>query len=247
MEDLARVFRKSFAQSSTSLELIANPSMTKVYLQGLAPIRNLASTLRYLMNNDAVFALYRLTRAERDLVDDMCTFGLDFFHHGLKSRASAPIEMSGINTWTGQLEDLEHDPHGTGDLHRYLRAFIRSWNPLLAPDGELEWRIVGDQAGLGMIGVLFSTRFRTAPRVDTWAAGKSDWNSVFAALSDLGNDAEMNQRVLIDGALRVVSDHYVLIVKRNMRRLWTASMARNDAEATQLKAMALEESRGAIK
>jgi len=41
--------------------------------------------------------------------------------------------------------------------------------------------------------------------------------------------------------IRVVSDTDIYIIKRDERRLWTRSMAREDAEATLLQAMNLQE------
>jgi hypothetical protein len=37
--------------------------------------------------------------------------------------------------------------------------------------------------------------------------------------------------------VRAVSDEQIIIVKRNENRLWTRSMAREDAEATLVQAM----------
>ncbi len=39
------------------------------------------------------------------------------------------------------------------------------------------------------------------------------------------------QRIFIDGAVRVVTPTDVVLIKRNERRLWTRSVAREDAEA----------------
>jgi hypothetical protein len=41
--------------------------------------------------------------------------------------------------------------------------------------------------------------------------------------------------------IRVVSDTQIIIIKRNEMRLWTRSMAREDAEATLLQAIHLQE------
>ena len=49
------------------------------------------------------------------------------------------------------------------------------------------------------------------------------------------------QRIYIDGMVRVVADTDIVIIKRNERRFWTSSAARDDAEATMLLAMQLGE------
>ncbi|HYT44580.1 MAG TPA: hypothetical protein VEP90_19775, partial [Methylomirabilota bacterium] len=51
----------------------------------------------------------------------------------------------------------------------------------------------------------------------------------------------VNQRIYIDSMVRVVTDTEIYIIKRDERRLWTRSMAREDAEATLLQAMYLQE------
>jgi hypothetical protein len=40
------------------------------------------------------------------------------------------------------------------------------------------------------------------------------------------------RRVFIDGMVRVVTKTDIVLIKRNERRLWTRSAAREDAEAT---------------
>jgi hypothetical protein len=51
----------------------------------------------------------------------------------------------------------------------------------------------------------------------------------------------VSRKVYVDGMIRVVSDTDIIIIKRNERRLWTRSLAREDAEATLLQAMRLQE------
>jgi hypothetical protein len=43
--------------------------------------------------------------------------------------------------------------------------------------------------------------------------------------------------VYVDGLIRVVSDENIVIIKKNERRLWTRSAARDDAEATMVGVM----------
>jgi hypothetical protein len=44
-------------------------------------------------------------------------------------------------------------------------------------------------------------------------------------------------QIVLDGILHVVSDEAIIIIKRNERRFWTRSLAREDAEATLCKRM----------
>ncbi|GAJ20576.1 unnamed protein product [marine sediment metagenome] len=46
-----------------------------------------------------------------------------------------------------------------------------------------------------------------------------------------------SSRIYIEGLERSVTEEEILIIKRNENRLWTKSMAREDAEAMLVKAM----------
>jgi hypothetical protein len=45
------------------------------------------------------------------------------------------------------------------------------------------------------------------------------------------------RRIFIDGIMRIVTPTDIVIIKRNEQRFWTRSAARDDAEATMLRAM----------
>ena len=51
----------------------------------------------------------------------------------------------------------------------------------------------------------------------------------------------MSRQIYIDNMVRVVADTEICIIKRDERMLWTRSMAREDAEATLVQAMYLQE------
>ncbi|MDZ7616036.1 MAG: hypothetical protein U1E05_03470, partial [Patescibacteria group bacterium] len=70
-----------------------------------------------------------------------------------------------------------------------------------------------------------------------------EWASLMRRLDDVSVQHAGSRRVFIDGVVRVVSETEIIVIKRNERRLWTASMAREDAEATIKQAMALQEPR----
>jgi hypothetical protein len=60
-------------------------------------------------------------------------------------------------------------------------------------------------------------------------------------LDDASIQHDGSRRIFIDGVVRIVSETEVIVIKRNERRLWTASMGREDAEATIKQAMELQE------
>jgi len=63
------------------------------------------------------------------------------------------------------------------------------------------------------------------PKKDTW----SDY------LQEIG-DALPRQmgtsQILLEGIVQVVTDTSIIIIKRNQKRFWTRSLAREDAEST---------------
>jgi hypothetical protein len=63
------------------------------------------------------------------------------------------------------------------------------------------------------------------------------WREVLTKLQKANRQPSWTDQVYVDGLVRVVTNTDVVIVKRNERRLWTASAARDDAEATMLIAM----------
>jgi hypothetical protein len=55
-----------------------------------------------------------------------------------------------------------------------------------------------------------------------------------------------SDHVYIDGVVRAVTDTDIIIIKRNEKRLWTKSVAREDIEATLLQAINLQEFRQSV-
>jgi hypothetical protein len=51
----------------------------------------------------------------------------------------------------------------------------------------------------------------------------------------------VSRRIYIDSMVRAVTDTEIYIIKRDEYRLWTRSMAREDAEATLVQIMHLQE------
>jgi hypothetical protein len=166
--------------------------------------------------DEAVFELFRLGPAERELVTDFHTFTLP-----VAGKASTPRTLSPLS--------------GSGALQPYVHAFLASWAPELEPAGAFAWGAA--EAASGMTAVVFETvlRHSAASRVLDLEAG---WRDVLARL-DRSLLRPLTSNVRRDGTVRAVSDTSIIIVKRNEPRLWSASAAREDAEATKLQAMSL--------
>ena len=188
--------------------------------------------------DELIFDLYELNEAERDLVRDMCDYGLPFFYDPIKSVAARPV--SRFQTYPqGTAHNLPGNRQAERSLEGYLYAFLQMWNRELEPKGEFRWRVIRRQRG-SMLAVVFSTQEKgeTLPDIPTDQQG--DWDRILqqcsAALHTL-----VSRSIYIDGMVRAVSDTDIIIIKRDEQRLWTRSMAREDAEATLLQAINLQE------
>ena len=93
-----------------------------------------------------------------------------------------------------------------------------------------------------MIAVVLETTDANEPRsqFDADAIG-NQWDTVMQKLDQASVQHAGSRRIFIDGVVRIVTETEIIIVKRNERRLWTASMAREDAEATIRRAIELAE------
>jgi hypothetical protein len=189
--------------------------------------------------DDAIFDLYELNEADRDLVRDMCDYGLDFFYERSASRAVIPPDMP--TRRCGLARDL---PRKRAEgLTGYLQVFLRQWNDDLAPEGELAWEVIPGPGSAPVVAALFSTvAYRERPEPATAGGRGGRWDDVLRHISEASLvPAEQNRTIYTDTFVRAVSDHEILIIKRNEARFWTRSAALADADATVAQAMSLAE------
>lgn len=185
----------------------------------------------------AIFDLYGLTAAERDLVQDKCSTGLDLFYEHHKGQALRAVVQPrrSFGTWSNL--------PGTEDagLPAYLRTFLEFWNAELPPDSEFSWSVVSPPSSAPLLAVRFTTRYKsqrlTVAPIDASAA----WSDVLADLQKHSLIPWGTSRIFIDTFFRYVSDREVLFIKRNERRFWTSASAREDAESALTHLMNLEE------
>lgn len=186
--------------------------------------------------DEAIFDLYELNEADRDLVRDMCRYGLDFFYRRDKSIAVKPVSIPqpshGLN------KDLPVDR--AEGLCGYLQVFLSQWNADLEPDGELAWEVIEGPIGSSVIAVVFFTIEKGAARSPVEKFCPHGWSDVLTRISKQSLvPAGSSQSIYTDTFVRAVSEHEILIIKRNEARHWTRSMAREDADATVARAMRL--------
>jgi hypothetical protein len=177
--------------------------------------------------DDAVFDLYQLNAAERDLIHEMCTVGLDLFYRNQKS--SALCEVVRPKRSVGTLADLSQSEPG---LPAYLRVFLERWNNELAPNGEFVWRVLSPPSRAPLLAVSFTTHYKAEPLPSVAEDEVQAWHEVLTRLKQPSLVHANSSHIFIDTFFRHVSDHEILFIKRNERRFWTRTAAREDAEST---------------
>jgi len=61
------------------------------------------------------------------------------------------------------------------------------------------------------------------------------WGDVLGRLNSALKFPMDSSQVMLDGVVHVVSDNYIVIIKRNEKRFWTRSLGREDADITLVK------------
>lgn len=194
--------------------------------------------------DEAIFRLYDLSEAERDLVLDMCEVGLEFFYREDESNAIKQVANWPIGQ--GTMVDLPADRNKERGLEGYLYAFLQIWNrELESIDGEFRWRIIRPPR-IPMLAVIFSTQSKGEP-LSSFSSTDDEqaWHKLLERL-DTTLDHPVSSRIYIEGMVRAVTDTDIFIIKRDEQRLWTRSLAREDAEATLLQTMIIQETRQEI-
>lgn len=186
--------------------------------------------------DEAVFNLYELNEADRDLVRDMCRYGLDFFYRKGESLAVQPT--TSLVCSHGLLSDLPAERKD--GLEGYLQVFLSQWNADLEPEGELSWEVIRGPDGSRVLAVLFSTIAKGRTPTSAREVAPQSWRDVLARLSKRSLvPVGTKKTIYTDTFVRAVSEHEILIIKRDEARHWTRSMAREDADATINRAMHL--------
>ncbi len=188
--------------------------------------------------DEAIFELYDLSESERDLILDMCEIGLEFFYRGGSSKAVEPVEQ--YPNIQGTIADLHGDRNKERGLEGYLYAFLQMWNREMEPlGGDFRWRIIRP-AFVPMLAIVFTTQEVNEPLPAVQMTEEDAWQHLLSHLSETLRQPVSSQ-IYIDGMVRAVTDTNIFIIKRNERRLWTRSLAREDAEATLLQAIHMQE------
>jgi hypothetical protein len=193
--------------------------------------------------DEAVFELYELNPAERDQVTEMCKYGLDLFYRDIDSDALKTLDAHRPERNIGVMDDVPSSQNAQAGLEPYLRAFLEAWNRELEPSGEFRWEVIRPKYHIPMLGLIFTTQEKGTPLPEVDGQEMDRWQEMLSCLDSSLTTPLGSRQVYIDGLVRAVSDSDILIIKRNERRLWTRTAAREDVEATLLQAIHLQEAR----
>ncbi len=158
--------------------------------------------------DDAVFDLFELADFERDLVGDHW-----------RERAAQRDPGPGLAEQT--------DAQAAEVLNRYADAFSASWRPLLGGRLDLSWVVHRDRPTRTLavvFGLTEDGQHAARPEPDV------SWSEALGRLAGRGDNVAGGLRAF--GMVRGVTDDEIVLVKRDRPELWTATAAREDAEAT---------------
>lgn len=183
--------------------------------------------------DELVYELFELTPAERALVQDFHRYTLDLATNQEKSNAIRPVASASLAPQEGSSRTVLAS-NAYRDINDYLDMFLSIWDQQLLPDGEFAWKLVAPPQSPIMAAI-----FETKERGKLSNVGLETWNETLRRLA-ASLTGSVTSAIRTEGVVRAVSDTSIVIVKRNEVRLWSSSAAVDDAEATMLQAMALE-------
>ena len=189
--------------------------------------------------DEAVFDLFDMTEAERDLVRDFMSYTLPLVGRRTDWYTQPTVQIG--QRCRGTEKDLVSSSH-VSQLDNYLSVFLRRWNHELAPGGEFSWFVVASPR-VPMIAVVFESQGRGARAGEVSETDVDGWRSAVERLDRALTRRVTTSSIRAAGTVRAVSDRSIVIIKRNEARLWTASAAREDGEATIVQAMNLRSAR----
>lgn len=168
--------------------------------------------------DEAVFDLYGFTEDQRDLIRDCCEITLPFFYKPYTCVGSLPVFDKNDISW----------------LQRYANCFSQRWQPYLSDD-----EVMRADLHIGASHNMLAMEFYPADVDDPWnLSPKIDsWSYI---LEEIGNALPCpmgTSQILLEGIVHIVTDHSIIVIKRNEKRFWTRSLAREDAESTLAKRM----------
>jgi hypothetical protein len=96
---------------------------------------------------------------------------------------------------------------------------------------------------VGAHGNMLAVEFFPADKEDSWnLKPKNDsWRHILDRIGQALPQPMGTSQIVLDGLVHVISGDGIIIIKRNEKRFWTRSLAREDADVTLCQAMQKEE------
>ncbi|MEP9369804.1 N-6 DNA methylase [Xanthobacter sp. VNH20] len=173
--------------------------------------------------DQAIFDLFELTKAERELVEDFWAENHELYWKGAEADAARRLTITGA--LSGRRADLSETSDRIG-LKPYLRAFLESWNEHLPEGSEFHWHVALSPAR-DAISVVFCLG---SSEKSTQQVSNRNWESIVAQCAEALNQP-ISPAFYTKRVIRAATADSFIILRENTRRLWTASTAREDAEA----------------
>ena len=168
--------------------------------------------------DEAVFDLYGFSPEECDLIRDCCEVTLPFFYKPYNSVGVMPAIEKGDTAW----------------IQKYAEIFTRRWKPYLNDD-----EVMRADVHIGASGNMLGFEFYPADIGDKWDLTPKDnsWDYILEEIGKVLPNPMGTSQILLDGVVHAISDDAIIIIKRNEKRFWTRSLAREDADSTLCKRM----------
>ena len=166
--------------------------------------------------NQSAFDLFRLSPSERDLVED--------FWAARNRRHEVPIRKT--------------NDEGRAVLERYDDTFRSAWKPLFGDDLHFSTTFHHDPRA-EVLAAVFRSQSGALPSEQETVDVDAEWQDVLASYA-AALAGRAKYRMLERGEMRVVTDSAIIVAKRNAQRYWSASAARDDADAAIAQLLALQ-------
>ncbi|MDR1322214.1 MAG: N-6 DNA methylase [Gracilibacteraceae bacterium] len=164
--------------------------------------------------DNAVFDYYGMTEEQKDLVRDCCNITLPFFYEPYNSLGAMPLSEEDL-VWL---------------QNNYIKVFCRRWNAYLDENSDMKATVHTDTRG-----AMIAVEFFPADKPDEWDLSfesSTAWSTVIDRISNAAQPFLSSSQIVTDGVFHVVSNEAIIIIKRNEKRFWTSSLAREDADIT---------------
>ena len=184
--------------------------------------------------NEAVFNLYYLTEEEKDLIKDRCSFEISTYYENYKSKAFYSV-FGLANLIRGDSLEIVNRNNTLTGMESYIEAFHLTILPLLKSNRKLSHTIIRSK-GLDHQESKWTDSIAAIFHIGTIKNRNFDKNEIKSwkdaiRLIEKNSSIKINHAIYVEQFLRFISNDFLFIIKRNERRLWSRTAAREDAMA----------------